>query len=174
MVPPSSQLCRFLAAFAMCPAFLCSDYYAGSVPLINHLPSPWLARLRCGCSGFPCSSSRPSSRRWHALPLATQSDLYIKSAVAGSDYSDSPVEKLRGPTSSDRVNSQPHPASSGALNASRQRLPAYASSCLTVRCVVIQHSDDDKCLVQFRPSAFLAYRRNTLRVGRCPSSQALS
>jgi len=36
-----------LPAFAMYTAFPCSNYYAGSVPVINHLPSPWLARLRC-------------------------------------------------------------------------------------------------------------------------------
>src|SRR6201993_3503434 len=35
-----------LPAFAMYTAFPCSDYYAGSVPSIHHLQSPWLARLR--------------------------------------------------------------------------------------------------------------------------------
>jgi hypothetical protein len=38
------------------------------VSVASPTPSPG------GESGFPCSSSQPSSRRWHTLPLAMQSD----------------------------------------------------------------------------------------------------
>jgi hypothetical protein len=90
-------------------AFPCSDYYAGSAPSIDHLQSPWLARLR-----------RRAANQGSHVPVL---DLHLvggilypwrfgattceEIAVAESDIQ-TRQWRTSSPTNSDRINSRSH------------------------------------------------------------------
>src|ERR1700730_8029624 len=105
-----------LPAFAMCTAFPYPDYYAGSVPLINHLPSPWLARLRCRAvdqgSHVPALDLHLIGGMlypWRYGATAYKEDAVAESAIRPHQW------RTSRPTSSDRIDSQPHLANRGSI-----------------------------------------------------------
>jgi hypothetical protein len=143
MVPPSSQLCRFLACLRHVHGFPVFGLLRRLRPLDSPSPvsvaSP--APLPGSESGFPCSSSRPSSRRWHTLPLAIRSDDLGEGHRRWVRYPDPSVENFKP----HQLRSHKLPVPSDLLRkhcAIQDRGFQRMLRCLTIRCLVARHIDD--------------------------------